>query len=44
VLLDPVRKLLVGQCGCKLCQHLRCFFRHQESPFGRYWSDDISME
>ena len=44
VLLDPVRKLLVGQCGRKLCQHLRCFFRHQESPFGRYCLDDIRAE
>jgi hypothetical protein len=29
VLFDLVRKLVIGQCGCKLCQHLRCFFRHQ---------------
>jgi hypothetical protein len=29
VLFDLVRKLVVGQCGCKSCQHLRCFFRHQ---------------
>jgi hypothetical protein len=29
VLFNLVRKLVVGQCGCKSCQHLRCFFRHQ---------------